>query len=55
MPQSVRLTVVRVDSDQHLVVLGNRPFDVLEPQNVGRPVPVVDDGPHVVTTIFPRA
>ena len=33
----------RVDPDEDLVVLGNGPLDLLEPQHLGRPVPVADD------------
>ena len=35
-----------VDLDQNLVVLRDRPLDVFEPQDLRRPVPVVDDGSH---------
>ena len=40
----------RVDPDEDLVVLGHRPLDLLEPQNLGRPVPVVDDCSHAFTS-----
>ena len=36
----------RVDLDEDLVVLGHRPRDLLEPQDLRRPVPVVDDRLH---------
>ena len=39
-----------VDSDEDLVVLGHRPLDLLEPQDLGRPVPVVDDRSHALTS-----
>jgi hypothetical protein len=35
-----------VDPDQDLVVLGYRPLDVLDPQDVRRPVPVADNRLH---------
>ena len=34
----------RADADEHLVVLGNRAPDLLDPQDLRRPVAVVDDG-----------
>ena len=37
-----------VDPDEDLVVLGHRPLDLFEPQNLRRPVPVVDDCSHAV-------
>ena len=46
----------RVDSNQNLVVLGDGPLDLLEPQHLGRPVPVADDrAHHGVTTTLARA
>ena len=38
----------RVDPDEELVVLGDGPLDVFEPQHVRRAVAVVDDGPHAL-------
>jgi hypothetical protein len=35
-----------VDPDADLAVLGDRRLDVFQPQDLGRPVPVVDDGSH---------
>ena len=35
-----------VDSDQHLVLLRHRPFDVLESEHLRAPVPVVDHRSH---------
>ena len=35
-----------VDPDEDLVVLGDGPLDLLESQDLRRPVPVVDDGLH---------
>ncbi len=49
----------RVNVNQDLIVLGVRPFDIAELENIRRAVPVLDDrlhrAPHTVTTIFPRA
>ena len=39
-----------VDPDEDLVVLGHRPLDLLEPQDLGRAVPVVDDRSHALTS-----
>ena len=35
-----------VHTDQNLVVSGGGALDLLDPEHVGRPVPVLDDGPH---------
>ncbi len=49
----------RADPDQHLVVFGDGLLDVLEPEDLRRSVPVVDDGSHrarppfTTTTTFP--
>src|SRR5207247_2402647 len=39
-----------VNLDQYFVVLGYRPLDVLESQNVRRPIPVVDNCSHAFTS-----
>src|SRR5918995_2089349 len=39
------------DPDQEFVLPEARPLDVLEPQNVRRPVPVVNDRPHDFTIL----
>ena len=49
MWQSVWLTVVAWTLDEKLVVLRNRPLDLLESQDLRRPVPVVDNCPHAFT------
>ena len=45
-PQSVLRDRRGVHLDQHLVLLRDRPRDVLDPQDLGRPVPVMDDSSH---------
>ena len=45
----------RAHPDEDLVVLGNGTLDVLEPQDIRRPVPVADDRSHGVTTTLARA
>ena len=44
-----------MDADEDLVVAGHGALDLLEPQHVGRPVPVEDDSFHALTvrTTFP--
>ena len=37
----------RAHPDEYLVLLRHRARHVLEPQDVRRPVPIVDDGPHL--------
>jgi hypothetical protein len=44
-----------VDLDQELVVLGYRPLDVFESQNVRRPVSVVDDCFHLSPSLSEEA
>ena len=39
-----------VDAHEHLVVLRDRPLDVLESQNGRRPIPVVDNCSHAFTS-----
>jgi hypothetical protein len=43
-----------VDLDEDFVVLGDRPLDLFQPQNLRRPVPVVDDRPHAVQVVPSR-
>src|SRR5207253_2619784 len=40
-----------MDPDQDLVVLGDRPLDVFEPQDLRRPIPVVDNCPHYAANL----
>ena len=43
----------RSDPDEHLVVLRYRPVDFLDPEHLGGPVPVLNDGFHPFT--MPRS
>ena len=44
------VTVARADPDEDLVVLRDRLLDLLDPEDLRRPVPVLDDGSHVAAS-----
>ncbi len=52
--QSVCVDRRGVDTDENLVVLRDRPLDLLDSQHVRAPVPVVDYSSHAVTPIIVR-